>query len=304
MKTNPSIMEQTTTTTPFPRMKWTAGSDPELCIFDNEQNKMVSSLSLLPDKHNPIDLKNGIHVYADNVLIEASFPPVTCKKDFIGIYRESFKRIQQHLGKRYSLVPIASYIYDDSELKDEKAWEIGCSPNYNARTESINPMVKFTNGLRTTSCHIHIGGPDKLTDFDIRNQTVKLLDIFVGCASVIFDKDIEASKARRLYYGRSSEHRPCPYGVEYRVLGSFCLRSPQLMELVYDLVDYTLSIVEADNQTNILALAKDAEVVKAIDNCDIELARKVLTDAKLPKELFERVEQEYDTKSFNANWGI
>ena len=285
------------------KIKYTLGADPELCIINRKTGKIVSSLSLLPDKFSPVDLQNGIRVYSDNVLAELSFPPVETKSEFIGIFRESFVRAKKYLGKDYGLIPLASHIYDKEELLDKKAWEIGCTSNFNAYTESINETVNFKNGMRTGSSHIHIGN-EKLKDFDMRHKAIKLLDIFVGCASVIFDKDIEASHSRRKYYGAAGEFRPTNYGLEYRVLSPFVLRSPKLVELVYDLIDYTMSIIEEDDQDRVLSLVKPQKVITAINNCSISLSRKILIAVHLPMELFKRIETEYDTENFEANWGI
>jgi hypothetical protein len=288
----------------LPKMKFTIGSDPELMLLNRKSGKIVSSLPVLKtDKHAPIDLQNGIFMYADNILAEAKLPPVEGKAAFVGVFRDTFTRMKQYLGEEHVLVPIASHIYDESELQDPKAWEIGCTANYNGYTESVNEIVNFENGLRTGSAHIHLGNV-KLTDFDVRHQAIRLLDMFLGCSSVIFDTDVKASKARRKYYGAAGEFRPTPYGLEYRVLSPFVLRSPVLVELVYDIIDYTMSIVEGEEIAETLALVSSADVQKAINNCDTKLARKVLIAAGLPKELLKRVEAKYNTKDFHKNWDI
>ena len=289
---------------PLKKMQFTIGSDPELMIQSRKSGKILSSLPILKrDKHNPIDLKNGIFMYADNILAEAKFPPVTTKAEFVGLFKTAFARMKEYLGADYTVIPLASHLYDDSELTDDKAWEIGCTPNFNAYEEAMNPIAEFENGLRTGSAHIHVGN-EKLCDFDLRHKAIRLLDIFVGCSSVIFDKDVEASKARRKYYGASGEFRPTPYGLEYRVLSPFCLKSPQLVELVFDLVDYTMSLVESGKADEVLTRVDSKKVRKAIDQCNIGLARKALVAAKLPTELFQRVETDYDTTDFDKNWGI
>jgi hypothetical protein len=294
--------------TPQPKkMQYTLGSDPELCIQNRKTGKILSSIPILKhDKHDPIDLKNGIFMYSDNILAEAKFPPVSTKAEFIGVFKTAFERMKKHLGDEYTVLPLASHLYDDSELKEEEAWAIGCNANYNGYKEAMNPIVEFENGLRTGSCHIHVGS-DILTDFDLRHKAIRLLDIFAGCPSVIFERSaLEESKARRKYYGQAAEFRPCAYGLEYRVLSPFCMRSPQLMDLVYDLVDYSMSIIANGKEDEVLARVKAKDVQFAINECDVSMARKVLVAAELPKELLERAEAEYqiDLKDFESNWGI
>jgi hypothetical protein len=298
------------------KMKFTIGSDPELMVRDNATGKIISALPVLVDdkgvlcdKYNPIDLKNGVFMYADNILAETKFPPVSTKKEFIGVYRTAFSRMKKTLGNKFSLVPLASHLYDKDQLFETngepvlKAWEIGCTANYNAYTESQNEIVNFEDGVRTGSCHIHVGNR-KLCDFHMRHKAIRLLDIFVGCASVIFDKDIDASRRRRKYYGASGEFRPTDYGLEYRVLSPFVLRSPKLVELVYDLVDFTMAIIQSDKVDEILGLVNPESVHKAINECDINLSRDILKTVKLPIRLFKRVEADYDVADFDKNWNI
>lgn len=288
--------------TQLKKMKFTIGSDPEL-MLKNSKGKIVSSLPVLKcDKDAPIKLENGIRFYADNILAEAAFPPQTTKEGFVGIFRETFGAMRKHLGNEFAIEPIASHVYDDSELEDPKAWEIGCTPNYNGYTEAMNEVVNFTSGLRTGSAHIHLGN-EKLCDFNTRHQTIRLLDAIVGCSSVIFDKD-PSSRARRKYYGTAGEFRPTPYGLEWRVLSPFVLRHPALVELAYDLIDFSMSIVESDEIKAFLSKVKPEDVQAAINTCNVKTARKVLAKIGLPDDLLKRVEADYDTADFNKNWAI
>ena len=178
----------------------TYGSDPEFHLWDNQKKRIVSAIPVVKtDKNRPVHLGGGIHAYADNVLIETSFPPADNKKQFIGRFRAAFDKMQNFIGDRYRLLPKAAHKYHKDELKDPKSWEIGCSPNFDAYKCSMNNPLPFQDGLRTGSCHFHIGHKS-LIDFSTRIDTIKLLDIFLGCASVIFDTD-KTSKARRKYYG-------------------------------------------------------------------------------------------------------
>lgn len=285
------------------KMKFTIGSDPELMLVNTTTGEIVSSLPVLPDKHNPLDLGNGIYVYSDNILAEAKFPPVDNKKDFIGVFRTAFASMKKQLNGKFSIVPKASHVYADKELQDEKAWEIGCTANYNAYTEKQNPIVEFQNGLRTGSCHIHVGNKT-LTDFHMRHKAIRLLDIFVGLSSIIFDKDVEASRARRKYYGACGEFRPTPYGLEWRVLSPFVLHTPELVGLTYDLVDYTMSLIESGHTDKLLKIVDSVQVAKAINECNAKLAREILASLKMPAKFMKRIEAEYDTANFEKNWGI
>lgn len=288
-------------------MQFTIGSDPEVMIYDRTLGRIVSSLSLLPDKKNPIDLHDGIFVYADNVLVEAKFPPVRTKQEFVNIFQKTFKRVKKHLGNNFEIIPLAAHVYDESELQSREAWRIGCTPSYNSYTREENEISNFQDGTRTGSAHIHIGNP-RLCNYDMRHEVVKLLDIFVGCASVIFENDIVASRMRRQFYGRAGEFRPTPYGLEYRVLSPFVLLSPALIELAYDLIDFTLSISDNNEVEQILRLANPRKVQDAINNCNRRLASSILNgvcrESEMPDDLIRRITCNYNVRDFNRNWEL
>lgn len=296
-----------------PNLKVTLGSDPELLLFDRHQNKIVNAIPVLGhDKHDPIDLGDGIKMYADNVLVEAAFPPAESKDGIVAMMREVFERMQRRLGDRYSLVPQASHVYDDSELgerhPDNVAWQSGCSPNFDVYERVANLPADFTSGLRTGSFHIHVGNADydqkiksdKLLTIESKEQAIKLLDIYVGVPSVIFDRD-PTSAARRALYGKAGEFRMTAYGIEYRVLGNFPLRSPAATALVFDLVDLALDHVRNGTEEACLSLYDPADVKRAINDHDIKTAE--LLCAALPDNLREAIHQDFNA-DFNSAWQL
>jgi hypothetical protein len=120
-----------------------------------------------------------------------------------------------------------------------------------------------------------------------KQEAVKLLDLMVGCPSVIFDRD-ETNKARRKLYGKCGEFRPTPYGLEWRVLGNYGLRSPKLVELIFDLVEHTLSTIE-DNLHGRIIDGADWNLVKsAVDNSNRKLAEIALDDF-VPRKFYPRI---------------
>lgn len=283
-------------------MGMTLGSDPELMLFDNTKGKIVSSIPVLKrDKHDPIDLGDGARMYADNVLVETSFPPSTTKEGFVESIRSVLRRMQGNLGNNYRLVPQASHIYDSEELQDDKAKESGCNDNFHVYEGTKGPPPKFTNGLRTGSFHIHIGH-ENLLDFDNKDRAIKMLDIFLGCGSVIFDRD-ETSAARRALYGKAGEFRPTKYGIEYRVLGNFALRSPKTTELVVDLVARSIGHVLDGTADGVIASIPQEDVVNAINSNMKGMAKSVLLRAGIEKDLFDRVTKTYEPSLYHA-WGI
>ena len=284
------------------KMKFTISSDPEVHIFDTIKNRIVSSIPVMKnDKYSPLDLGKGIKAYADSVLTEVALPVAKNKKEFINNFKESFSRLQKKLGNRYRLIPKSAHKYDDEELKDKAAWEIGCSSTFCPYKQSVNNPGGFKNNVRTGSTHIHLGNK-KLQMHENRELASKILDVFVGCSSVLFDKDDTAAE-RRLLYGQSGEMRFPAHGLEWRVLGGNVLSSPKIMDLVFDLVDHSLTFIESGTAQDILNKVNEKDVTNAINLCDKELAEKVLIQAGLPNDLLNRAKEEYSYDLY-ANWGI
>lgn len=291
------------------KTKWhiTWGSDPELMILNKKKGQIVSSIHILKtDKHNPIviDEKDKIKIYADNVLLEAAFNPCNSKQEMIQRFRKVFMNTQAHLGSNFKLVPQAAFEFSKDELKPGYGidpMEIGCTPSYNAWEKKVNEPNPFVGGLRTGSCHFHIGNPE-LCGFDTRLNLIKILDINLGSSFVIVDKD-ETSPTRRKWYGGASEHRPTQYGAEYRVLSPYVLRNPEMVELALDLIDYSVEQIKDGTATNIINSINPEMVQNAINKCDRDLAEQVLVASKMPEHFVKRIKQNYDS-DFYKNWAI
>lgn len=285
------------------KIKYSYGNDIELCLWDKKQKRMVSAITVLKrDKHDPISLGDGINLYHDNLLAEVSFPPYYSKKEMFKRFKTVFSRIQKHIGNNYKIVPKASHVYDDKELQDPKALEAGCSVNYNAYTVNCNPPTKFEGGLRSSGFHCHVGGAKYLMDFQSRIDTIKLMDIFVGVANVIVDKD-KTTKERRKLYGAASEHRPTNFGLEYRPLSPGILRSKKATELTFDLINHTLKQVEQGNTKKILESVDSKMVIEAINNCDRKLSKKILEKVGMPQNLMKRINAKYKF-DFYKSWKL
>jgi hypothetical protein len=281
----------------------TYGNDFEFFLFDVKQNKMVSAIPVLKhDKHDPIDLGDGIHLYYDNINLETSFPPYNNKKEMFERFQTVFSRIQKYIGPNYRLIPKAAHHFDDESLQDPIAQQIGCSVSYNAWDVKIDSPKEFGSNLRTTGAHFHIGNK-KFENFDTLIDSVRLMDIFLGVPSVIFNPD-KTEPERRMLYGTPSNHRPCSWGgFEYRPLSSGILRSKKVTELCHDLINFTLKQVEDGKAKDIIKSINVDEVKAAIKNCDIPLAKKILKQVNFPTSLMKRVTAKYDM-DFYKSWAV
>jgi hypothetical protein len=142
-----------------------------------------------------------------------------------------------------------------------------------------------------------------LIDDESKLDAIKLMDMFVGIPSVVFDKD-ETSKERRKLYGKAGEFRPCDYGVEYRVLGSYALRDPDLTDLTFMLVEYAIDRLVAGEANEILSKFNPADIQRAINDDDKALAKDIMLASGLPQYYVKRVLDERILAPDLHQWGI
>lgn len=274
----------------------TLGADPELFLHDEKEDKIISSIPVLKcHKNNPIDLKDGYRMYSDNVLVEFAMPPARGPYEFEHHVQEGLNRMRTYLHNiekdRYNLWAKAAHVFEPKDLDTPEAWEIGCNPNFDAYSKSMNLPKEFRTGLRTGSFHLHIGC-EAINTTKTREEAVKLLDTFLGCASVLFDND-PTSKTRRSLYGGAGEFRPTPYGIEWRVLGNWPLRHKEAINLCAQIAIYAI------NQLGKTIYQDDwgSRVQLAINTCDRVMAKRILEVAGLPHDLMRGVEADYTIQS-------
>ena len=301
------------------------GYDPEMHLFDNEQGRIVSSIPvLMHDKLDPIELGGGMKMYSDNVLTECAAPPCNSTQEATDQLKVVFTRMQERLGPRYRLEPKAAHVYRDEDLKkyphptmkDAEGkphimdpFAFGCDPNFDVYTDSERKVTPPKTGLRTGSFHIHIGDMDMATREDspldgYKNKAlaIRMMDIFVGCASIVMDKD-ETSPTRKALYGKAGEFRQTPYGIEYRVLGNWFLRSPATTLGILDIADYAMSIVRDGLAMDYVKEISAETVQYAINSSNVPVAKAVLYRAGIPEKIWDILEKDYKA-DVDKGWGI
>lgn len=288
------------------KMDVTWGLDPELFLASSSTGQIVSSIPVLKcSKHNPIKLTDGAKIYADNCLLEFSMPPAKTKQDLVTRMRKVFQDIQHTVGNDYRLVAQAAHTFDDSDLVAAHGVDPlvgGCEPSYNIYRMEVNQPPDFKGGLRSGSFHLHLGHK-RLKDFKTRVSAIKLLDIYLGCANVIFDRDPTAAQ-RRAIYGSASEHRLPVWGAEYRVMGPYALRSPSLVELAIDVANHALVPLRQGYEADVIKTVDPVKVQHAINTCDPKVAKEVLTQAQMPAGLMERIEMDRGELDLYAEWDL
>jgi Phage phiEco32-like COOH.NH2 ligase-type 2 len=295
-------------------------SDPEIFIQEKSTGKVVSAIEILGhDKHDPI-VDGPISFYSDNVAIEFSVLPANNKKELVANLRDPLTRIKNYFkkvhGDKYELIGRSFAELSEDQLQHPDAKLVGCSPNYDAYKMEMNHPADFVGGGRSTAFHLHYGRSDfksvKDTDGEIlldpfsKVDAIIASDYFVGLPLLLVDKD-ESSSKRRTLYGKAGEHRPTPYGAEYRVLGSYFMRSPELVELVSDLVELMFNRLKDGTYKSYFDKIDKDSIVKAINENDLDLAREIVSKLDLPAEILSKISK-YENFTFGEsvfeNWNI
>lgn len=220
------------------------GSDPELMLFKN--NKPCSAIGIIKGNiENRINIK-GHQFYYDNVLAECAIKPGSKKEEVIKNFKECFQ-ILAGLSKPCKLVAQASAEFADDQLTHPDARRVGCAKDFCAyeMKQKDGPLNEISQGnLRSCGGHIHLGADVLMSDGPEPILAVYMLDLFLGVPSLWLDKD-KTSPKRRSLYGQAGRYRVKSYGIEYRSLGNFWLKSPELVGLIYDLAMFALEFVES-----------------------------------------------------------
>jgi hypothetical protein len=252
------------------KMRFTIGTDPEFFLHDGK--KIVSAIPYIAGtKHNPQNLNNGSKLSFDNVALEFATQPAIDLKEFICNIENTYKEVLKNIPNGFSIIPKSSHVFEKKYLFHEEAKKFGCDPDFNAWTISMNMPSKPTTNLRSCGAHVHVGNLDEypfLLEMEGKIQTVRTMDCILGISSIILDSSKESMDRKKLY-GKAGCHRPTDYGIEYRVLSNFWLKSPKLVELIYNMVGDCLEIVKDKKDNQLIEECKGQnEICRIINDGD------------------------------------
>lgn len=241
------------------------GADPELFCVSN--GKVVPSIGLLPGtKEQPHRTEHG-WVQPDNVLAEYNIPPAGSRDEFL----RSIRNVERDLSAFVGTVVLSSYRFSDEELRaaGPGAFVFGCDPDYSAwmgGAPNPRPNPRRVGGLRTAGGHIHVGC-DVAKERPL--EVVRAMDVLLGLPSVLLDDDTD----RRSVYGKAGAFRAKPYGVEYRTLSNFWLKTDESVLWAYDRTMQALAELEA---CSAFAEQFGEQIQAAINTSNADLAKELL----------------------------
>jgi hypothetical protein len=207
-----------------PLKGFTFGADPELFV-KNPDGVIVCADMIPGTKDEPYKVKYGA-VQRDGFAAEYNIDPCSTFAEWNRNHKAVQGQLQDMLPKGFTLVATPAHRFSPEvfEAAPDEAKELGCSPDWNAWEQSLNPPPKLPNDpyLRCAGGHLHAGWTEDADTTDLQHMMngfdlTKQFDWFLGAWSVKHDKDVE----RRSLYGKAGACRIKPYGMEYRVLSNF-----------------------------------------------------------------------------------
>lgn len=251
----------------------TIGCDPELFIYDTKTKKYVSAHDRTTGtKAKPSTLGPSSAVQADGTALEFNINPAGSADTFSTYVRGALDILRAGYlvpGEVLMASPVATYDDDYFKSLPPKAVELGCSPDFNAYTGTVNPppdTSKISPNTRTAAGHLAIGWRTKedLVDpmdpahFDDCIQLVKMLDILFDMLepNQYFDS-LDKIKYRKNLYGARGAFRPKPWGVEYRVPSNTWLLSHYTITQMFNMCTYAFEYLMSGPEVSGINTLKD-----------------------------------------------
>lgn len=290
---------------------YVAGADPELMVI-NAKGGLVSGIPLIAGtKEKPLKVPKGA-LQHDNVMVEANFEPAGSSEEL----EENVRTVLRELAKRlhpHRLLVRASADYPETALEHPEARVFGCDPDFDAWEESMNQIDSSLahRPLRSAGGHYHVGYKDETREMLLdpygKMEVVKSLDIFLGIPSLFLDPDPSAP-LRRSLYGKAGAHRPKDYGVEYRALGNFWIRSPALVQVIYSLADTAVRLTSSGGYAKLIKAIGAKEVVRVINSSEVKAAHSIFDSVLrpyIPNWVVRKIEELSGAElSLYKEWGI
>lgn len=246
--------------------KFTIGGDPE--VFLVQKGELVPAYEFITGtKKAPQVLPSGGAVQWDNVAMEFNIKPATTEDEWIKNIATVMMEAKELLPKDVDYLIEPAVDFPENLLNDKRAKEFGCSPDFNAWKQGAeNECPKLIRPtLRSAGGHVTIGGDlEWLQDEGGKMVTICMCDYLLGVFSLSLDTG-KAAQERRTLYGKAGCFRPTPFGVEYRTLSNFWLKSPTFARLIYRLTKDVMSIMEKERFNSLISQFPTYRIINGIN---------------------------------------
>lgn len=263
--------------------KYKIGSDPEIFVEDKD-GKVIPAFNFLPDKKKPKQYyTRGYHqnIYWDGFQAEFTTQADTClawQTDSVQAAMKELLKLAKEHNKDAKLSIKTCMNVDENDLANgkEEHVQFGCMPSKNIYGMEGEKVDGRNLPYRSSGGHIHFGFGDKKPKQI--EQIVKSLDAILGVACVALFAKYDDPK-RRINYGLAGEYRLPPHGLEYRTLSNAWLSHPLIMNIVFDVARKVVRFAELGHLK--FWKGTEKETIECINNCDVRLAKKILTRNKI-----------------------
>jgi hypothetical protein len=269
--------------------RFTIGCDPEFFLRERKSGKLISAIPhVTGTKHEPMRLPLGGNIQRDNVAVEVATDPADNMEKFVDNIACTLSEAIKTLPEDTEIVAIPSACFDKDQLDHPEAMAFGCDPDFDAWEVKENEKpYALDHTFRSCGAHIHVGtdgndGNAFLLEFEGKIQMVKVMDCIHGIISTVLDSSKEAID-RRMLYGKPGAHRPKEYGVEYRVLSNYWLKSPMTVMMMYHLTQDALAIVREGKAAEMINEMGEDEVRNTISKGNVDAAFKMIEVSLIPR---------------------
>jgi hypothetical protein len=223
------------------------GADPEGFVVD-ANGRPVAPAMIPGTKEKPHKVPGGA-IQRDGMAAEFNVDAANTFKEWDSNFVKVMKALDGFLPEGHSMSWVPSVEFSEEVFGNapDEYKELGCSPDWNAWEEDLNPppFCEDKPYLRTASGHIHIGWGENYSLDDALHQRncfdfVKQLDWYLGGWSLKHDPD----PTRRALYGRAGACRLKSYGVEYRVLSNFWVTTSDMRKSVWNRLQLAIKAME------------------------------------------------------------
>lgn len=267
----------------------TIGADSEVFYMNTKTKEIISAEGIIRgSKYDPEpfyeDKQKGYALSLDNVMPEFCIPPAKTADEFAEYLQTGIDYVNSIAPKDICISIQAAANLNEKWLQTYIAQTFGCEPDFNAYSMAMNdkPQAKDST-LRSAAAHIHFGYEDAAPfDGDIEEYTpieehtriVQSADLHLSIPAVLMEED----NKRKELYGKAGAYRPKSYGLEYRTISNFYLKSKELMKWAFDAAKQS---VEALNNGLVIDGGLRNIIQSTIDNNDKKMAEELVKEFNL-----------------------
>ena len=249
------------------------GADPE--VFVRQNGGFVSAHGLIEgNKDRPQKVNRGA-VQVDGMALEFNIDPAKDTDEFVLNITTVFEQLKLMVpNHEIAVVPVADFSLDYIRQQPREARELGCNPDFDAYTGTVNQKPQAERPMRTAAGHVHIGWGEDMAGHEeqARSATIQM-DFYLGLPSLFYDDDVR----RRSMYGKAGCYRTKPYGVEYRTLSNAWLLNKERMAWVHRATVKGMQELMAGN----FLFEKFGDISSVINNSDKKAAARIIEEAHL-----------------------